>query len=257
MNFLANLIEAQYIDQITEGNTNTLTRLGRTLDSLNLFFTVVFTLELMVNALAHWFLPFVKNPWSMMDGIVVVLSLVALGPVNLPVSILRLLRAFRVIRLFGRLTELKQMISAISASIVPMMNAFLILFIVTAIYSVMGVSLFSDDSYQDFGRFTNAFVTMFHLTSEGTWPPNVPAYREDGEPNWDVSAFSMSYVLVVNWVILQVSVAVLLDNFVTASTNIEEEERQKRLQEIRRKQHATPIAARHVGSIQDVSDHFI
>ncbi len=61
------------------------------------------------------------------------MSLVALGPVNLPVTILRLMRALRVIRLFGRLKALKKMISALTSSIVPMMNAFLILFIILSI----------------------------------------------------------------------------------------------------------------------------
>ena len=31
---------------------------------LDLLFTILFSLELMVNLFAHWFLPFVTNPWS-------------------------------------------------------------------------------------------------------------------------------------------------------------------------------------------------
>jgi hypothetical protein len=38
-----------------------------------------------------------------------------------------------VVRLFGRLRELRKLISALSSSIVPMINAFLILFIVLSI----------------------------------------------------------------------------------------------------------------------------
>ena len=43
------------------------------------------------------------------------------------------MRAFRVIRLFGRVKELKTMITAVTASIVPMMHAFVILLIVLGI----------------------------------------------------------------------------------------------------------------------------
>jgi hypothetical protein len=43
------------------------------------------------------------------------------------------LRAFRVIRLFGRLGSLRDIIAALTAAVVPVLNAFLIMFIVGAI----------------------------------------------------------------------------------------------------------------------------
>ena len=67
------------------------------------------------------------------DTIVIILSLVALGPFNMPISVLRLVRAFRVIRLFGRMRQLKRILSALSASILPELNALMIMFIVVSI----------------------------------------------------------------------------------------------------------------------------
>jgi hypothetical protein len=43
------------------------------------------------------------------------------------------MRALRVIRLFGRIRALKKMATAVTASIFPMMNAFVILLIVVSI----------------------------------------------------------------------------------------------------------------------------
>ncbi len=40
-----------------------------------------------------------------------------------------------------------------------------------------------------------------------------------------VSLAARKYIIIVNWVLLQVSVAVLLDNFVRASVRIEEDEK--------------------------------
>ncbi len=97
---------------------------------LNSLFTIIFTFELVVNIYANWFKPFVTNPWSIFDLIVVTLSLVTLGPLDLPISILR---ALRVVRLFGRLAALKKILAALTASIVPMCNAFLIMLIVAMI----------------------------------------------------------------------------------------------------------------------------
>jgi hypothetical protein len=45
----------------------------------------------------------------------------------------RSLRAFRVIRLFGRLGSLRDIIAALTAAVVPVLNAFLIMFIVGSI----------------------------------------------------------------------------------------------------------------------------
>jgi hypothetical protein len=52
-NFVANLVEAQYTDGLTD-EQGASTLLGRTLDISNLFFTAVFTAELFVNMYAHW-----------------------------------------------------------------------------------------------------------------------------------------------------------------------------------------------------------
>ncbi len=102
----------------------------RTLDLLNVSFTVIFTFELLANLFSNWLQPFLSNSWSVFDAIIVGMSLIVLGPLDFPVSILR---ALRVVRLFGRLESSKKILSALSVSIVPMCNAFLINLIVAMI----------------------------------------------------------------------------------------------------------------------------
>jgi hypothetical protein len=86
-----------------------------------------------MNAYAHWLAPFLRSGYNLVDTAVVFLSLLALGPLNVPVSILRVVRAFRVVRIFGRLRSLKNIISGIAASIAPVSNAFLIMLLVVSI----------------------------------------------------------------------------------------------------------------------------
>ncbi len=112
------------------------------LDYLNIFFTFIFFLELMVNAFGHWFTPFVKDRWNILDALVVFLSLVALGPIELPITALRLMRAFRVVRLFGKLRELKRMLTALSSAVIPMLNAFLMMIVIAAICELFFVLRF-------------------------------------------------------------------------------------------------------------------
>ena len=103
------------------------------MDKLNLFFTAYFTMELLVNAYANWLKPFCTNGWNHLDMFIVLMSLLDLGAINIPDWFVKLVRAFRVIRLFGRISALKKMAAAVTASIFPMMNAFVILLIVLSI----------------------------------------------------------------------------------------------------------------------------
>ena len=93
------------------------------LDTADTSFTVIFTVDLVVNMYSHWFWPFATNGWSLFDVLVVAFSLVSLNPgINLPMNVVRTVRAFRVCRFFGKVGELKSIITAISKSVIPVSN---------------------------------------------------------------------------------------------------------------------------------------
>jgi hypothetical protein len=69
--------------------------------------------------------------------------------------------------------------------------------------AIMGVSLFGPEAPLEFGRFEQAFVTMFRLTTDGQWPLSIAQYDEEGGVNWKCAAFMMSYIVCINWVVLQ------------------------------------------------------
>ncbi len=129
---MVNAAESQLSGNLLDQNEN-LTRTGRDLEAVDTAFTVIFTVELVLNAFAHWFKPFISDGWNIFDFIVVALSLVALGPVNIPLNVIRSLRAFRVIRLFGRLKGLKNIVTALASSVMPVLQALLILLIIGSI----------------------------------------------------------------------------------------------------------------------------
>jgi hypothetical protein len=98
-----------------------------------LFFTIIFSVELVLNLYAQWFQPFFSDGWNMLDLVIVAISLIGLAPVDLPVSLILSLRAIRVVRLFGKVKSLRKMMTALSMSIPPMMNAYIIIFIIAGI----------------------------------------------------------------------------------------------------------------------------
>ena len=58
-------------------------------------------------------------------------------------------------------------------------------------------------------------ISMFRIAAGETWVDGSPILRDDGTVDWSTAAFVISFVIVVNWTLLQVSVAVLLDNFIS------------------------------------------
>jgi hypothetical protein len=125
-NFAICILDAQYRQQSSKA-VDDFVRL------INLIFTVIFAIELGINMFANWMYRFFRNGWNWLDILIVLMSLLDFGPFDNPLWLVRLMRAFRVVRLFGRVKELTKMISAISASLFPMMNAFVILFVVLSI----------------------------------------------------------------------------------------------------------------------------
>ena len=95
-------------------------------------------MELFVNFLGHTLKEFFQDAWSIFDLVVVTVSVVSLMPFfNTPganaVRSIRLIRAFRVMRLFGRLQSIRKIIQAIGHSILPVGNAFIIVVLIMAV----------------------------------------------------------------------------------------------------------------------------
>ena len=191
--------------------------LSANLESMDMMFTIVFTVELAMNMFANWtfaddcFVPaFFLDGWSqkplrlsvllaplplfpcfyhicrlycirppsslesapspneqtrnMFDFIVVVISVLSKTFNDLPgISILRLLRVFRVLRLFPRLKSLRMIINALTAAILPCANAFMVLLLFTCIYAVVAVTLFKDADPVQFGNFSASVYSMFQV----------------------------------------------------------------------------------------------
>ena len=74
----------------------------------------------------------------------------------------------------------------------------------------MGVSLFHDTAPEGFATFSHAMGSMFRLTGGDTWLDCLDQLGPDGSVNIKESIFVFSYVVIVVWILLQVSVAVLL-----------------------------------------------
>jgi hypothetical protein len=212
-NFFISAAEAQLID-VTDEGSGSRTEVGRFLDVSNTLVTLLFAVELVINLYAHWIREFLTSWMNIWDALIVTVSVASLGPLDIamPLTILRFFRVVRILRvlkIFIRLPELKRIISALTRSLIPMLNAFLIVLVVMAIYAIIGVTYFRDDAPDEFGKFDRAFVSMFRITAGETWVEALPRVLPDGTLNSGPAAFFLTYIALVNWILVQVGYVLL------------------------------------------------
>ena len=93
--------------------------------------------------------------------------------------------------------------------------------------AILGVSLFSDVAPDQFGKFNRAFLSLFKVAAGDTWIDMLPTLAPDGDLEWKPAVYLCTFIVISVWIVLQVSVAVLLDNFVMVSMRMENDVKKK------------------------------
>jgi len=207
------------------------------------FFCVAFLVELLVNMYVSWRKPFFRIGWNYFDMFVVTIGILILVrcPMPGPLSLVLMLRSFRIFRLFELVESMKRILRLLAGSLAHVLNAFVIMLLVVCAYAVLAVDLFSDyyvsinpdmdnleitargDRYSEeyYGTFVKALYTLFQILTGESWSemgvrpilaasPNIPA-------NIGGTLFFISFYLFNAVVLLNVVVAVLLDGMASAS----------------------------------------
>jgi len=201
----------------------------------------------LINMYGSWFKPFFSVAWNYFDILVVLIGILVIAKVELPgpLSQILMLRAFRVFRLFNRIESLKKILLSIRHAIPGVLNAFIILALVMAIYSVLAVDVFRlayEGSTEDtpnayssrgelygqeyYGTFFKALYTLFQILTGESWSeagvrPLLWEPGASGVKCVGTAIFFMSFVFINSIILLNVVVAVLLDGMNTAGDDQE------------------------------------
>jgi hypothetical protein len=211
-NFMLNICQAQVGHEDEHANT--------IFEFVDLGFTIIFTIELLVNLFATFLWEFVGDAWNWFDFVVVAVSLISLVLTDLPgADVLRLMRCFRVFRLFKRIPSLRKIMGAITKSLVPMGNAFCIVCLVTAIFAIVAVTFFASDAPHNFSSFFVAFFSLFQSMTGDNWSQDCRDLMAVSGQGAMVGIFYVSFMLLVSLVLLNVVIAVLLDAFSKAASD--------------------------------------
>ena len=120
------------------------------LENVNLFFTIAFTIEMVIKVVAKGFIfyknTYLRDAWNCLDCFIVATSLLSLFLTGLNISFLRVfrtLRALRPLRVINRNRGLKIVVRTLMASVSGILNVVILWAINFLIFAILGVQLFS------------------------------------------------------------------------------------------------------------------
>jgi len=251
-NFVVNILEKQ----IDPNHNNQ--KYGTFWYSADYVFNIIFLVELWLNMWSYGgpVRRFWASGWNVFDTIIVTVGILTMVNVlRPPLDKLKLMRAFRVFRLFKRIESLNTIIIALLKSVPGVINAFVVMLVFYCIYAILAVELFRDfgkggiyhtydsitgskatnDAYsargyvlgiEYYGDFMRAIYTLFQVMTGESWSeavvrPLIFGLYENNAAT--VGIFFVSFIILTQIVLINVVVAVLLDNFVTSEPDLNAE----------------------------------
>ncbi|CAF4869841.1 unnamed protein product, partial [Rotaria sp. Silwood1] len=113
------------------------------LEYSNTFFIILFTIEMLFKIIAKGCLKYIKNPFNLFDGGIVLISLIELyGAKNSGLSVLRTFRLLRVLKLVRFMPTLRRQLVVMVKTLDSVAAFLLLLILFIFIFSVLGMHLF-------------------------------------------------------------------------------------------------------------------
>eukprot|EP00761_Pharyngomonas_kirbyi_P014924 gb/GECH01014955.1/.p1 GENE.gb/GECH01014955.1/~~gb/GECH01014955.1/.p1 ORF type:complete len:1446 (+),score=208.71 gb/GECH01014955.1/:1-4338(+) len=200
----------------------------------NVVFTGIFFIEMVLKIIGLGLRGYFRDIWNIIDFIVVIISLPSLANLGDWIAVFQLLRVARIIRLVRFVPGLKILINTLIISIPSLLNVASLLALIFFIYAVLGMRLFGRVKRGEFitkhANFENigyALLTLFRATTGEDW--NGIMYEcEVQEPNcsdklgncgspWMSQIYWISFTIIGMYVLLNLFVAVILENFSTVT----------------------------------------
>jgi voltage-gated sodium channel len=166
---------------------------------------------LKMTAVAPRFGLYFGNGWNLFDFSIVVLSLIpATGEFAL---VARLVRILRVLRLISAVPQLRLIVATLVRSIPSMGHVIMLMSVMFYIYAVTGVHFFSVDDPEHWGTLGSALLTLFQLVTLEGWVEVMDTAMENHPWAW---LYFVSFVLLGTFVILNLFIAVVINNLETS-----------------------------------------
>ncbi|KAK9883220.1 hypothetical protein WA026_001409 [Henosepilachna vigintioctopunctata] len=226
----------------------------------NYFFTSVFIVESSMKLIALGLKLYLKDKWNQLDVVIVILSVVGivleeLGSNIIPINptvvrVMRVMRIARVLKLLKMAKGIRALLDTVMQALPQVGNLGLLFFLLFFIFAALGVELFGRLScdieaepcqglgeHAHFKNFGMAFLTLFRVATGDNWNgimkdtlrDETCSKEADCVTNCCVShiiapIFFVIFVLMAQFVLVNVVVAVLMKHLEESHKHLEEEQ---------------------------------
>ncbi|XP_045456510.1 muscle calcium channel subunit alpha-1-like [Melitaea cinxia] len=207
----------------------------------NYLFVVLFTCEMLVKMYALGFQGYFVSLFNRFDCFVMVCSLVELALTSqdaipqLGISVLRCVRLLRVFKVTKYWRSLSNLVGSLLNSIQSIFSLLLLLFLFIMIFALLGMQVFggrfdyapeAEKERHNFDSFWQAVLTMFQILTGEDWNVvmyhGINAYGGVGTPGMFASLYFIVIFICGNYILLNVFLAIAVDNLGDAE-DMEEE----------------------------------
>ncbi|XP_065654096.1 voltage-dependent L-type calcium channel subunit alpha-1D isoform X2 [Hydra vulgaris] len=217
-------------------------------------FTILFFMEMLIQSYGVGMQTFLKTSFNRFDFAVVWLSTADLAynwfysSNSIGISVLRSIRLLRIFELTRFWTSMENMISSLRSSIRSILSLILLLLLFIFIFALLGMQLFGGQfhasrriqgSRTNFDSFPKAMLAVFQIMTGESW--NTVMYQGITAFNGPksvsgmiVSLYFVALVIIGNYTLLNVFLAIAVDNLANAQVLAKDAEEQKR-RELERK----------------------
>ncbi len=169
----------------------------------------IFTIEILLRIYVHR-VSFFKDPWSLFDFFVVVISLV---PANDGLSILRALRVLRLFRLLTVVPQMRVIIAALVKVIPGIGSISMVVLLFFYVFSIMATNLFAEAFPQWFGDLGKSMYTLFQVMTLESWSMGISRPVMEVFPYaW---VFFILFILLVTFIMINLFIGIIVDAIFT------------------------------------------
>jgi voltage-gated sodium channel len=201
-------------------------RLLTTLDDL---FLGIFVVELVIRIAAYGRRPqdFFKEGWNVFDFVVIGLAFAPGLREN--ITLLRLARLLRVVRLVSVMPDLRILVRAMTRSLAPITSLVLLTLLLMYVYGMVGWILFHEEDPENWGNIGDSLLSLFQILTLENWPTYLERGQEIAPASW---IYFVSYVLLASFLVINILIAILINSMEEVHEAERAEERREREEEL-------------------------
>jgi len=204
------------------------------LSTANIFFVVIFTMEMLMKITAYGFTYYWHVNWNKFDFIIVIMSLIAvdenlLKQLNFNITALRIIRVSRLLRMVKTSQSLRTLLKTLYMSLGNILQTASLLTLILFTFTVAGMNLFGEidetklldeegnptlefiSVNTNFRSFYISFMTLWRACTGESW--NGIMHDCESQAGFVAYAYWLVFEIITFFIFMNVFIAVIYENF--------------------------------------------